>query len=258
VVIQLGASTDTFDREGTVVQQAETVNLELTDVKAVAEQLMGPLEMAVPKFSAVKVAGQKLYDYARRGEDVVIPRRQMEFKTIDVQSYDVEKKQVRVRMTCSKGSYVRSWAQELGERLKVGAHVLELTRWFSAPYSLNAAITIPELQQLQTEATDFIHSLRESQSFVDLSNSMPAWPAIRAMGSDARLIANGVLSSSLKSRLAQTVRHSSGGRILSSDGQQLLALVETDEYSNPRIRRVFRYNIDETKPSILERRIEPV
>ena len=256
VTIQLGACTDTLDREGTIVSKADSVTVDLAQVQAAILQLTGNLELPVPKYSAVKIAGQKLYDYARRGEEIEVPLREMNFKTVDLQGYDETTHQVQVRMMCSKGSYVRAWAQALGENLGTGAYVQELTRWLSAPYNLTSSITLTDLEQLKVENTDFFNKLRETQAFVDLSNSMPSWPAIRAMGSEARLIENGVLATSLRSRLAQTVRHSSGGRILSSDGQKLLALIETDEYSNPRIRRVFRYNVDEVNNPIIQPRVE--
>ncbi len=242
VTVELGVTTDTLDREGQVLTQVEHVNTTREQLEAAIRELTGPLELAVPNFSAVKIQGKKLYDYARKGEAIEAPKRVMDFREVTLVEFDG--KMVHVKMVCSKGSYVRSWAQALGEKLGCGGCVSVLNRWFSAPYQNSAAVGLDELKAMAVENPAFLGDLRARGAFVDLSNSLPAWPSIQASGPESRLIENGVISRSLQGRLVGTVRHSSGGKILSTDGRKLLALIETDEYSNVRIRRVFRYDVD--------------
>ena len=242
VLIELGKTTDTLDRDGTILTQVENLTVADERITAAINELIGPLELAVPQYSAVKLKGRKLYDYARQGETVEAPLRTMEFRDVSWLSRDGNF--LRIAMTCSKGSYVRSWAQRLGEKLGCGAIVSELRRVFSAPYHCQAAVRLEDLLAMSQEGGVRFSQLREQGAFVDLSNSLPAWPAVHALGPEVRLIENGVIAGSLKGKLAGSVRHSSVGKILSTDGRKLLALVVTDEYSNVKIRRVFRYEVD--------------
>lgn len=241
VRVDLRRQTDTLDREGQVTAEYLEKSWTREEIEAAAAALSGPLELQVPQFSAIKIDGRKLYEYARKGVAVDLPVREMNFKSVHVLETDPQAGWVRVKLHCSKGSYVRSWAQALGHRLGGGGCVVELTRVGSEPFAVDQAVTLSELRETRLPDGEIdLEALRTRGSWRGMGQAMPSWPAVEATPQESHLILNGVLTSSLRGRLAMKVTHSSGGRVLSSDGRDLLALVETDSYSNIRIRRVFR------------------
>lgn len=175
------------------------------------------LSLRVPSYSAVKVNGKKLYEYARRGEPVPEVTREMNFKSIKL--IGSSQKAVTVEMLVSKGTFVRSWVQELGKILGVGARVIELRRTFSSPYRLEQAITLDEL-----DAT----GLESKRGFIDLSDSLPGWPQYIVRGKWRDLIENGTIPNDmgweLKGLLGSDLEPR-GIRILNAEDGRLLSLV---------------------------------
>src|SRR5690606_8753285 len=108
-------------------------------VSTAVNALRGEIELEVPHFSAVKVKGKKLYDYARSGEQVVRPRKVMNFYEVSLIEFDGGCR-LKVSTRCSKGSYIRSWVQLLGESLGCGAVAQELRRTASEPFRLENSL----------------------------------------------------------------------------------------------------------------------
>ena len=149
--ITLGFSTTTEDASGDVV--ARTPDVESLDEKLVDDaisSLRGIITQIPPMYSAVKVNGRKLYEYARAGQEVDRPERQVtiySFERTSPISYEDEQASFRFRVKCSKGTYVRTLSVDLGTKLGFASHMSQLTRTSSAGMSLDDALTLDEIAE---------------------------------------------------------------------------------------------------------------
>ena len=133
----LGVETDTLDAEGQVVRTAPVDSSE-PDVRVAMAGLLGTISQRPPAFSAVKVLGRRLYQAARRGEDVEAEPRMVRVDAFDLLSFDG--RDVEFRVVCGGGTYVRSLAAELGTRLGCGAHLTRLVRTRTGPFFVGDAV----------------------------------------------------------------------------------------------------------------------
>ena len=162
--ITLGYSTTTEDASGEVV--AETPVLSPLDEKLVDEaiaSLTGPITQIPPMYSAVKVNGRKLYEYARAGQEVERPERQVtiySFERISPISYEDKLARFTFRVKCSKGTYIRTLSVDLGEKLGYAAHMSHLTRTSAAGLQLEDSLTLEEIaEKVEAGELDFLHPL---------------------------------------------------------------------------------------------------
>ena len=162
--ITLGYSTTTEDASGEVV--AETSVLSPLDEKLVDEaiaSLTGPITQIPPMYSAVKVNGRKLYEYARAGQEVERPERQViiySFERTSPICYEDKLARFTFRVKCSKGTYIRTLSVDLGEKLGYAAHMSHLTRTSAAGLQLDDALTLNEIEEkVQAGELDFLHPL---------------------------------------------------------------------------------------------------
>ena len=162
--ITLGYSTTTEDASGEVV--AETSVLSPLDEKLVDEaiaSLTGPITQIPPMYSAVKVNGRKLYEYARSGQEVERPERQVtiyQFERTSLISYESELARFTFRVKCSKGTYIRTLSVDLGDKLGYAAHMSQLTRTSAAGLQLEDALTLEEIaEKVEAGQLDFLHPL---------------------------------------------------------------------------------------------------
>ena len=118
VKLELGKKTDTADTEGKIVEEKEVTNkmLEKTVIKEVLNKFLGKQEQIPPIYSAIKVNGKKLYEYARKGQTVEIKPRQIEIYSIELLSIDKKLKQIEFKVSCSKGTYIRSLCEDRGNK----------------------------------------------------------------------------------------------------------------------------------------------
>lgn len=124
--LRLGETTPSHDTETEVLERADPTGITRKDLDAVCEAFVGPLSQVPPMYSAVKIDGERLYEKARRGETVERPPRQVRvgrFEIVEWSSPDLS-----VRVECSKGTYIRALARDIGEELGVGAHLTALRR----------------------------------------------------------------------------------------------------------------------------------
>lgn len=162
--ITLGYSTTTEDASGEVI--AETPVLSLLDETIVDEaiaSLTGPITQIPPMYSAVKVNGRKLYEYARAGQEVERPERQVtiyQFGRTSPISYKDHLERFTFRVKCSKGTYIRTLSVDLGEKLGYAAHMSHLTRTSAAGLQLEDALTLDEIAaKVEAGQLDFLHPL---------------------------------------------------------------------------------------------------
>ena len=144
-VFRLGVTTRTFDAEGEIVAVRPAEVTERTLERALAG-FLGDIEQIPPMYSALKRDGRPLYELARAGVEVEREPRSVNIRDIVLHSF--EHVLVDVEITCSKGTYIRSLAHDLGERLGCGAHVLELRRLGAGALSLDRAVTLEALAAL--------------------------------------------------------------------------------------------------------------
>jgi len=156
VEITFGSTTDTYDSQGKVTNQIENeklLNLTEEKIKETLLTFQGKQDQTVPPFSAVKVNGRRLYKQARREkiDPKTLPKRTItvfEIELLSFQKGNLKKPPVaKIQIHCSKGTYIRSLAHDLGQKLEMGAHISGLTRTKIGRYKLENAITIEKLQQ---------------------------------------------------------------------------------------------------------------
>lgn len=166
--ICLGVKTDTYDRTGQVVHQAEKDAVQAIsnkDIQAVVESFKGPQDQVPPAFSALKQNGQPLYKLARQGKMVQKPPRRIEFYRVDV--LDIQKPYVDIDVACSGGAYIRSLAYDIGEKLGCGAHLAELCRTASGSFSIDQSIPLADLESMdKNRLEERLVSLADCLSFL--------------------------------------------------------------------------------------------
>lgn len=153
--VRLGVSTDSGDADGNVVQE-RPVHCSLNDIEGVTSRFLGNIEQMPPMYSALKKDGKPLYEYARSGIEVPRDARSVCVEVLEVGEFDHDCFQMRVR--CSKGTYIRSLAMDIGEALGCGAHLIALRRTSIGRFTLNEAVSMD--QMTQTPVTDLEQFLR--------------------------------------------------------------------------------------------------
>lgn len=142
-LMQLGVTTTTADAEGEVLQRRE-VKVSSDDIEAALPRFRGQIEQIPPMYSALKRDGQPLYKLARAGE--VVEREARSVTIARLELLGLEGEQARIAVACSKGTYIRTLVEDLGEVLGCGAHVIELRRTQAGPFDLAQTVTLEELE----------------------------------------------------------------------------------------------------------------
>ena len=145
--VTFGVETDSHDIEGRVIRTAEARDLTADGIEAALARFRGPGEQIPPMHAAIKVGGQKLYDLARRGEEIARAPRPVTFHVLEMLEWDPPIATILV--DCSKGTYIRSLARDLGAAVRTGAYLSNLVRLRSGPFHLCQAITMEELTQIE-------------------------------------------------------------------------------------------------------------
>ena len=135
-VISFGYSTDTYDKTGEIVNKLDEFKLTEEAVKAAIKGLSGDISQTPPKYSSIKVKGKKLYQYARKNEAVIIPKRVVH---IEFLSYRLTNNELYFKVQVSKGTYIRSIANDLGDKLGIPCHLKSLKRLSSGDFKLEDA-----------------------------------------------------------------------------------------------------------------------
>jgi len=179
-VMKLGTATDTYDAEGQVVETKPLpAGLDIEAVRKAVKQFTGKLLQPPPPFSAAKHRGVPLYRLARKGQMVEKPPKEIEVMEFVVE--DAGLPYVRFRITCSRGTYIRSLCHDLGRTLGCCAHMTELRRTMCGHLSIDRAVTIESLEKAASagRALDFVMNISEALSHI---------PAISIESGDARRI----------------------------------------------------------------------
>lgn len=144
VEMKLGTTTDTYDREGTVLEEKE-VSVSPTEVEKAIEKYKGDIKQVPPMYSALKVNGRKLYDLARKGIEVEREARKIQIHDICILSIDMP--YIIFDVKCSKGTYIRSLCFDIGNDLGSGAVMWNLERLEASPFNIKEAIKLEDLNE---------------------------------------------------------------------------------------------------------------
>ncbi len=236
---QLGLTTDTLDTTGQTLKTAAITSTR-QQIREAAAALHGEMQLSVPLFSAAKVDGKKLYEYARRGQSIEPPVKTMKF--FDLEVLDQGADWVEASMRCSKGSFIRSWVHLLGENLGCGAAMSQLRRTESMPYTLDQALSFEELEQVMKSLSEGQEP--QGKGFVPMLAALPQAKLIRVKGQDQVMITNGLISHDLRTLLIATFQPGRDDviKILAQESGHLLALIGLESQKGFVFRRVFRYS----------------
>lgn len=152
VIIKLGLETDSYDSDGEVVKSASPDSLKKITTKKITTALknfQGEIFQTVPSYSAVKIKGKKLYELARKKQTIAkLPERTVNITHLELVSFNNQTSLLELLVGCSSGTYIRSLAHDLGQVLKVGAHVVGLRRTKIGKISIDKAISMKKFQNL--------------------------------------------------------------------------------------------------------------
>ena len=141
----IGATTPSFDLETEIDSKSSIENIDSNILEATAKKFLGCINQTPPIYSALKVNGKKLYDYARKGEQVMIKKREINIFKFELSS--IKLPLVDFEIECSKGTYIRTIANDFGKELKVGAYLHNLIRTSIGDFKLSNALTIDGFQK---------------------------------------------------------------------------------------------------------------
>jgi tRNA pseudouridine55 synthase len=184
--MRFGAESDSGDRTGAIV--AGEGRVDLAAIAAVVPRFLGRIEQQVPMTSAVKVDGERLYRRAHRGETIETPVKEVEITAIDELAFDDESQTLRCRVTCSKGTYVRQLAIDLGRAAGPGAYLDELARTATGPFRLDDASSLEAFEQAFADRDD--GELR-IPGLVPPSRALEFMPALEVAAAQATAVRNG-------------------------------------------------------------------
>lgn len=149
-VVRLGVQTDTQDLTGTILEERE-VQVTEEQIRETAASFLGDYEQIPPMYSAVKVNGKRLYELARQGKEVERKARRVHIYTCDIMDIALADNEFSMEVTCSKGTYIRTLCQDIGEKLGCGAAMASLVRTQVDRFQLEDALTLERIEALQKE-----------------------------------------------------------------------------------------------------------
>ena len=181
VVMRLGLETDTQDMTGTVLETFPVSVTEEQVIKA-AESFLGERQQIPPMYSAIKVNGKKLYELAREGKAVERKARNVHFYEIKV--LETALPEIRMTVTCSKGTYIRTLCYDIGRKLGCGACMKELLRTRSGQFTLEDSLTLEEIQTCMDQG-------KLQEHIRDIQEILGEYPLLRCTEEADRLLLNG-------------------------------------------------------------------
>ena len=170
-ILQLGEKKDTADSEGKTIEEQNVTSEMLSEVnvKKVLQSFEGHQEQIPPMYSARKVNGKKLYEYARKGQTVELKPRKIEIYKMELLNIDIQNKTIEFRVDCSKGTYIRTLCENIAERIGTVGYMKELKRTRVGEFKIEDAITIQELEDSKNKLEKFI----TLEKFFENSKNIP-------------------------------------------------------------------------------------
>lgn len=210
-IIRLGGTTDTFDAEGKFTPTKDPVNVTEAEFNEALQTFVGEIEQVPPAHSAVKVGGRKAYDMARNGEEVELQPRKITVHHLEVLEWTPP--EVVIDVHCSSGTYVRSLANDLGQKLGCGAYLVGLRRTKSGKFTLRDATPLRKLQEAFNAGNWY-------QFLIPAAEALGDWPSVELNPDEVEGVRHG---HRVKAKEADTVNEKVRG--ISTQGE-LVALME--------------------------------
>ena len=159
VNLALGQKTETADLEGKIIEEKNIPDKSLTQnkIEKVLKSFIGKQQQMPPIYSAIKVNGKKLYEYARKGQNVEIKPREIEIYDIKLMNIDAQKKQIQFEVFCGKGTYIRSLCEDIAEKLETVGYMESLKRIQVGDFKIEDSSKIQELEE-NKEDTKYLES----------------------------------------------------------------------------------------------------
>lgn len=181
-VMRLGVVTDTQDMSGTILSEVPELQVTEEELRTVTESFAGDYMQVPPMYSALKVNGKKLYELAREGKTVERKPRLVHFYEIEI--LDIDFPLVRFRVTCSKGTYIRTLCHDIGEKLGCGAAMETLLRTKVGRFTLDDAITLAQTEEA-------VRNGEIEQRILGIEEILAEYPRVCCREEGDRLLANG-------------------------------------------------------------------
>ena len=187
-VLTLGEKRDTADIEGNIIEKREVPKeiFNKSVIEQIVKQFIGKQTQIPPIYSAIKIKGKKLYEYARTGQTIEIEPRQIEIYDIHLVKINIEKKEITFCVKCSKGTYIRTLCEDIAERLQTVGYMKDLKRLQVGEFYLKDAIKIEELEE-NLNNKEFM-----DKHFITIENYFSKYPEIKLDNRKIQLLVNGV------------------------------------------------------------------
>lgn len=238
-IVKLGVVTDTLDATGQVIEERSAPDPETLDLAALATAFTGPIEQIPPAFSAIKKGGVRMYELARRGEAPELEPRVVTIHSLSIVAAGPDTLSLDVQ--CSKGTYIRSLARDIGERIGCGALLAELRRTRFGVFSIDGAIALDALE------TDDGRE-RAVRAMLSPAKALAGLRELAADGPDAARLRSGQ-----QAALAALPPPSAGDRrakVVTSDGA--LAAIVCEQAGRWKLERVFLAEREGGRPSVAQ------
>lgn len=210
-IIRLGGTTDTFDAEGKFTPSKDPLNVTEEEFEEALKTFVGEIEQVPPAHSAVKVGGRKAYEMARKGEEVELEPRKITVHHLEVLEWTPP--EVVIDVHCSSGTYVRSLANDLGQKLGCGAYLVGLRRTKSGKFTLRDATPLRKLQEAFNAGNWY-------QFLIPAAEALADWPSVELNPDEVEGVRHG---HRVKAKDEDTVNEKVRG--ISTQGE-LVALME--------------------------------
>lgn len=194
--VQFGAATNTFDLDGEKVFTSDK-KVSRDDIKEGLKSFEGEISQLPPIFSAIKVKGKKLYEYARKGEEVEIQPRKVVIENIELKNFDEELQQAQILLKCSKGTYIRSIANDLGKNLGCGGYLIKLIRTQAGKFRVENSVQLDgiDVESNLINPLDILNFPKiavDNDDLARIKNGMPIYKTCDKIGNFVSLIYNDV------------------------------------------------------------------
>jgi tRNA pseudouridine55 synthase len=185
VRVRLGVTTTTGDREGEVVETHSTDRVTEAALRLVLQQFTGEISQLPPMYSALKHKGQRLYELARKGIEVERERRSVTIRRLELLACELP--ELELDVLCTKGTYVRTLAEDIGKALGCGGHVVALTRTGVGPYTADQMVTLQTLVELAA-AQQYPEM---AELLLPLDTALEHWPEVQLSSDTAYYLQKG-------------------------------------------------------------------
>ena len=160
--VKFGAATSTYDIEGEITNTSQKLVTQEEILKEL-DKFKGKIQQYPPMYSAIKINGKKLYEYARKGETVEVEPREITIYESDLVSFDYNSQVAVIRIKCSKGTYIRSIANDLGENLSCFGHLIKLERTLAGKFAVENSVNLPVEFLTENSEDKFVkYTIREN------------------------------------------------------------------------------------------------